>query len=238
MLTVTTLGYIVNDNIGDPMRTNTAIPLVMLAVAASGCASIAIATAPTKKAAPDDSPAAKAANATFWATLHGGRYDDIGIALDKLETVYLAHPEDPRVAAHIGFLHIWRLAERARRDGVGPTITDDMSLARRYFDEAVRLDPSDPRFRGFLAATTMGEASIHHDEKLTRTGYFAMKDAVDAWPEFNRFTRGYVMSRLPFDDDRYRSAVEDQWVNLDECVGEKVDPQEHRFLTVHAPRNA
>jgi hypothetical protein len=202
-----------------------ALPLVLASAAlASGCSTLAVATAPSKQPSPDDSPAARQADATFWATFHGGHYDQIGHALDQLEGAYLAHPEDPRTAAHIGFLHIWRISERTRRDDVTPTITDDMALARRYFDEAVALAPGDARFRGFLAATMMAEGNIHHDEKLTRRGFFAMNDAVDAWPEFNLFTRGYVMSRLPFDAPRYAQAVADQWDDLDACAsGEHVD---------------
>jgi hypothetical protein len=191
---------------------------VMAASSLSGCASLAIATAPAKTAKHDDSPQARAADETFWSTLHGGHYDQIGKALDQLEATYLAQPNDPRTAAHIAFLHVWRVSEMARQDNLSPTITDDIALARRYFEEAVRLDPSDARYQGFLAGMTLAEG------KLTRTGFFAMKDAVDAWPEFNLFTRGYTMSRLPFDDARYASAIDDQWVTLDLCAdGQKVD---------------
>jgi hypothetical protein len=220
MLTVTTLEV--------PMNGRFSISLFVLgataALAPAGCSAVAVATAPAKRAVADESPAAKDADSTFWATLHAGRYDDIAPALDKLEGAYLAHPEDPRTAAHIGFLHIWRISERARKAELSPTITDDMMLARRYFDEAVALDPSDARFRGFLAATTLAEGKLHHDERLTRRGFFAMKDAVDAWPEFNLFTRGYTMSGLPYDDARYADAVADQWTTLDVCAdGVRVD---------------
>jgi hypothetical protein len=189
-----------------------------------GCASLAIATAPEKVALNDDSAGAKAADSVFWETLHGGRYEQIGAALERLEGAYLAHPNDPRTAAHIGFLHIWRVSESARVENVSPTITDDIALARRYFDEAIRLDPQEARYRGFLAATMLAEGKIHGDERLTRRGFFEMKDAVGAWPEFNLFTRGYSMSRLPFDEPRYADAVEDQWSLLDACTdGERVD---------------
>ena len=70
---------------------------------------------------------------------------------------------------------------------------------------------------------TMAEGKIHDDEKLTRRGFFLMNDAVDAWPEFNLFTRGYVMSRLPASDPKYASAVDDQWRNLDVCAGATID---------------
>ncbi len=195
----------------------------VLAMAATACSTLAIATAPSKQPVHDASPEASRADATFWATLHGGQYDAIGPALDQLEAAYLAHPDDPRTAAHVAFLHVWRASERARKASISPTITDDLVVARRYFEQAVQLAPDDPRFRGFLAGMTLAEGSIHHDEKLTRTGFFAMNDAVDAWPEFNLFTRGYVMSGLPASSPRYADAVEDQWHNLDVCIGRRLD---------------
>src|SRR5262249_5957637 len=77
---------------------------------------------------------------------------------------------------------------------------------------------------------TMGEGKIHGDEKEQRRGFFAMNDAVYAWPEFNFFTRGYVMSGLRYDSPRYADAVEDQWKNLDVCAnGERVDRETADF---------
>ena len=197
--------------------------LVALAPPLGGCAAIAVATAPAKVAARDESPATAQADAAFWSTFHAGRYDDIGKVMEPLEAAYLAHPEDPRIAAHIAFLHVWRLGERVRDDRPRATVTDDATLARRYFEEAVQLAPHDPRFRGFLASLTMAEGAIHHEEKETRRGFFAMNEAVDAWPEFNLFTRGYVLSPQPAGSDRFASALEDQWKNLDVCADARVD---------------
>ncbi len=211
-----------------PLRPVFAFASLLCAIACAatlaGCATIAVATAPNKVAARDESPASKAADAEFWETLHRGRYDRIGDALNGLEAAYLEHPTDARNAAHIGFLHIWRIAESARQEQLAATITDDMLLSRRYFEEAVKLDPKDSRFLGFLAGTTLAEGKIQGDEKLTRKGFFEMKDAVSAWPEFNLFTRGYTMSRLPVTDERFAAAVEDQWDTLDRCAdGVRVD---------------
>ena len=89
-------------------------------------------------------------------------------------------------------MHIWRLGERARHQPVRPEITDDAVLARKYFEEAVRLDPKEARYLGFYASLLMAEGTIHKDEKMVRRGYFTMKDAVAAWPEFNLFTAGYT----------------------------------------------
>jgi hypothetical protein len=108
-------------------------------------------------------------------------------------------------------------------DSVPVTITDDTMLARRYFQEAVKLDPSDARYLGFLAGHTIAEGNLHKDEKLTREGYFMLLDSIKAWPEFNLFTGGYVMSRLPADSPKFREGLEWQWRTLDECIEGKID---------------
>jgi hypothetical protein len=200
------------------------IALVALAaLAAAGCGRIAVWSAPEKTAATQRSPAAVEADTLFWTTLHGGAYDQIPTALTALKAAYLQSPNDAVTAAHIGWLHIWRLGERARQAAARPDITDDAVLGRKFFEEAVRLDPREARYLGFYASLLMAEGSIHKDEKMVRRGFFTMKDAVAAWPEFNLFTAGYTASTQPVDSPRYREALEQQWQNLDVCVGERVD---------------
>lgn len=177
--------------------------------------------APEKRAS--TARTAAAADTLFWSTLHQGRYDEIAPALEAQTAAYLANPGDAVSASHIGWLHIWRLAERHRLIPVPATITDDAVLARRYFQEAVALNPGDARYLGFLAASLLAEGQIHQDEKLTRRGYYLLLDAVKAWPEFNLFTAGYVMSAQPADSTRFKQALEWQWENLDACTGRKID---------------
>lgn len=193
------------------------------ALSLTGCATMAVWTAPNKTASTVHTPKAEAANDQFWQTFHLGRYDEIPQALDALTAAYLEDPNDARTAAHIGFLHIWRLSERARVDSESATATDDIMLAHKYFSEAVRLAPDDVRYQGFLAGMEMAEGTIHKDEKLVRRGYFDMMDAKDAWPEFNLFTAGYPMSRFPVDDPKFTEGLEYQWETLDRCADETVD---------------
>lgn len=80
-------------------------------------------------------------------------------------------------------------------------------LTRRYFQEAVKLNPADARTLAFLAGHTVIEGTLHQDERLTREGYFMLLDAIKARPEFNLFTAGYVMSRLPADSPRFQDGV-------------------------------
>jgi hypothetical protein len=209
-----------------------------------GCGYMAVRSAPAKQASASRTEAALKADELFWQTLHAGRYEEIPAVVNALTGAYLANPNDAVTAAHIGWTHFWRLAEGARLDRAPPTITHDAILARRYFEEAVRLNPKEARYLGFLASATMTEGSIHKDEKLTRRGYFLMQDAVKAWPEFNLFTAGYGASRLPPDSERFKQALERQWETLDLCSGDRidrVDPQFGKYMslaTTEGPKRA
>ena len=189
----------------------------------ASCSYVAEKTAPEKRAATTRTAAALKADEMFWATLHGGAYEQIPQALEAQTAAYLANPTDAVSAAHVGWLHIWRVSERARLSAIPATLTDDAVVSRRYFQEAVALDPTEARYLGFLAAATLAEGNINRDERLTRRGYFMMLDAIKAWPEFNLFTAGYVMSAQPAGSERFKQALQWQWQNLDVCVGETVD---------------
>jgi hypothetical protein len=203
--------------------------VVVIVLAAGGMAvwanwhRIAVMVAPRKQAAKTRSEAAMKADEIFWQTLHNGEYEKIQSALDVLTAAYVQTPNDSVTAAHIAWLHNWRISERNRLSSIPATITDDMVLSRRYFQEAVKLDPSEARYLGFLAGNTLAEGNVHQDEKLTREGYFMLLDAIKAWPEFNLFTGGYIMSRLPADSPQFREGLEWQWRTLDECIEGKID---------------
>jgi hypothetical protein len=200
------------------------VPCVALVgLTLAGCAYVAEETAPRKQAAASRSAATLQADDLFWSTLHAGEYSRIGPALEAQTAAYLATPTDATSAAHVGFLHIWKVSERLRVAPAPATITDDIVLARRYFEEAVELNPGDARYLGFLASTTLAEGNINQDERLTRRGYFMLLDSIEAWPEFNLFTAGYVMSAQPAGSARFKQALQWQWETLDVCVGEKVD---------------
>lgn len=194
-----------------------------------GCAFMAEQTAPAKQAGATRTENAQRADALFWRTFHGGDYDGITKALDALKGAYLQSPTDPVTAAHVGFLHVWRIAERARLDALPPSITDDSALARRYFSEALALQPAEARYQGFLATTLLAEAQIHKDEKLRRRGYYALLDSVDAWPEFNLFTAGYVLSNQAPDTEHFKQGLQMQWRTLDLCSGTRVDRTDPSF---------
>ena len=74
------------------------------------------------------------------------KYKEISKLSSLLKTAYPENSKDPELAAYIGFLHIWHLSERSRLKQIPPEITDDAVLSRKYFGEAVSLDPSDARY--------------------------------------------------------------------------------------------
>jgi len=199
--------------------------LLLIVSFMTGCAYFAVQSAPEKLPSTTRGNAAEQADALFWKTLHDGQYDQIPAVMNALTAAYLSNPHDAITAAHIGWMHAWRLVERARMAEIPATITDHAIMSRRYFEEAVRLNPTEPRYMGFYASMLLAEGAIHKDEKLTRKGYFMMLDAIKAFPEFNYFTAGYVMSDGPHDSKRFKEGLAYQWLNLDVCVGEKVDRQ-------------
>ncbi|MFT3699332.1 MAG: hypothetical protein QM831_39655 [Kofleriaceae bacterium] len=168
-------------------------------------------------------PNAQRADDLFWAEFHAGHYDKIQAVLDAETAAYLDAPGDAVTAAHIGWMHMWRIGERARNPRAAATITDDIVLARTYFAKAVALDPNEPRYAGFLAAAELSEASLDRDPVLAKQGVETMTKAVAAWPEFNLFTAGYVASALPADSPEFVAGLEQQWQNIEVCIGTKID---------------
>ena len=181
------------------IRMVTRLAAVSLACLLTGCSYIAVMSAPEKRATTQRSDQARQADALFWKALHEGRYQDIDRLIEIHTAAYLKDPSDAVTAARTGWLHIWRLSESARMgDSVPATITNHAVLARKFFDEASRLDPGEARYTGFVGAARLAEGTIHHDEGLVRSGYYKLLEGVRAWPEFNLFTAGYDV-RTPDD---------------------------------------
>lgn len=193
------------------------------AFATVGYPQLAVHSAPRKVARASDSPQATEAKQAFMAAFMAQRYEALPEVTAALMAAYLKNPDDPKLALLIGHAHFWRVAERGRDPKAGPGVTDAIVLANFYFGEAYRLQPDDHRIAGWLASTQMALGSVHGDERARRRGYFMLKESVRADPEFNYFTLGYVMSRLPAGDPKLAEAVEAMWTNLDLCAGHKVD---------------
>ncbi|WP_114240374.1 hypothetical protein [Dyella sp. C9] len=199
------------------------IPTAFIAaLAITGCLVAGLAVAQAGGDAPRQ-PAAVQADQLFLDTFHRGDYAHLQQALEAETAAYLRNPQDAQTAAHVGWLHMWRAAERNRLEHTPPSITDDLVLARKYFARASALDPADARFRGFLASAMLAEAQLDRDDALRQQGMAVMQQAVKDWPAFNLFTAGYVASNQPADSEGFRQALELQWQDLEVCAHTRLD---------------
>lgn len=162
-------------------------------------------------------------NKYFWDNFHEGNYDNIDSILYYLSASYCENPNDLETVAHLGFVHMWAISEMSNLKTVSPTIIDHSTLALKYFGEAYKLNPNDPRVLGFFADAKMMTASISDDKKLSTQGYFDGKKSISQWKQFNYFTVGYVLGQLHEESWQYKKGLEWQWKTLDKCYCEKFD---------------
>ena len=190
-----------------------------------GCSmeKFALMKTPQKEARESDSKLSELAEKSFWETLHKGDYSNIPHVIKLLTAAYLENPHDPKLAAHLGFVHIWKITERAREKNPPPTITDHIILSKKYFADAVELKPEDARIQGFLGDTMLVIGQIYHDQREQVRGYFQLKRAIAMWPEFNYFTAGYPMSTLSPHSKQFKEGLEWQWKTMELCTDSSID---------------
>lgn len=193
------------------------------------CEKIAVFMTPVKKPAVSHSKIADRAERYFWTTLHEGRYLDITKADKLLMAAYLKNPNDPNLAAHLGFLHIWKITERQRGAGQDPLIPNEIILSKQYFSDAHVLDPKNAIYQGFLGDSQVVTGQIFHDKREEVRGYFTLKSAIAKWPEFNYFTAGYLMTTLPPQSKQFKKALKWQWKTLDICLGRDIDRKNPQY---------
>lgn len=195
----------------------------------TACEDLAVHFTPEKKPLTSHTELAQQAEKKFWDTLHHGRYNDIPETNRLLTAAYLQNPNDPALAAHLGFLHIWAITERQRDKNIPPSIVNEIILAKYYFSSAVELSPNDARFLGFYGDSQLVTGKIFQDNREETRGYFTLKHAIDLWPEFNYFTAGYPMTVLPPTSEHFKEALEWQWATMDLCAGQKINRNSPSF---------
>ncbi|RUR20050.1 hypothetical protein ELY21_03100 [Legionella sp. km535] len=215
------------------MRLPILVSLCILVVNLSGCEQVALMATPPKKANDSKSKLAVQAKHYFWTSLHHGRYLDIPRINYLLTAAYLENPDDPQLAAYLGFTHIWNITERFRTQDHSPLITNEIVLSKKYFLDALQLDPHNPIYQGFYGDTQLIDGQIYQDKQEEVRGYFTLKKAIQAWPQFNYFTAGYPMSSLPADSEHYKEGLQWQWKTLDLCSRTKINrnnPDYHPYM--------
>jgi len=203
--------------------------IIISVLGLANCEQTALLMTPSKKPVNSNTALANAAEKNFWVTLHQGNYNAIPQTIDLLTAAYLQNPNDPSLAAHLGFMHIWKITERAREKNIPPTIIDEITLAKKYFSDAVLLNPTDARLQGFLGVSLLASGKIFQDEREQVHGYFTLKHAIALWPEFNYFTAGYPMSDLDPSSKYFKEGLEWQWKTLDVCSGTVIDKNNPNF---------
>ena len=178
---------------------------------------LAVATAPAKVGRASTSSLAPEANAFFWQALHGGQYDRIPEAIERLTRAFMDDPYDADLARRIAFLHAWRLVERNRLGSIPDNISDEAVLSDHYYKVSRDLAPGDYRMLGAVAVLEMLNGVLLDDEKLLRQGYHNGLVANRKWPEFNYFTTATALATLPHTDPKFKQALEWQWKLLDAC---------------------
>lgn len=163
------------------------------------------------------------ANSYFWENFHDANYEKVDSIIFYLMAAYHENKNDLPTVAHLGFSHIWKMSEMTRLSEIDPRIIDDAVLSQKYFGEAYRLNPEDPRILGFLADLKMTNGSISKDYKLSRQGFFDGQKSINQWSSFNYFTIGYLLSNSNKEEKMFQKALEWQWKTLDDCYCEKFD---------------
>jgi hypothetical protein len=195
-----------------------------------GCTAVIPNFIPQKKGQLVSAQEAMSADQYFWEQFHQGNYDSIDLVLNRLTAAYLEHPADYRLAAHLGFTHIWALAEFSRKAEQKATIIDHAALSKKYFKEAFHLHPGKEwRYYGFLASVSLTEASLDQNTRKIVESYFMLKKSARKFPEFNLFTAAYTLSQSSRKKDR-RDALDMLWKNIEACVGKKVAPSNLDYL--------
>lgn len=184
-----------------------------------------------------DSQISKEVNDYFWEQLHQGNYDSIPQIIAKLNLALANNPNDLITTAHLGFVHIWALSERQRLNEPKGDIIEHLYLSRRYFEEANKMNPHDPRFLGFLADLTIAEGNVLADKRTVVDGYFKGLKSIKMWPQFNQFAVGYILSTLDTTDANFHKAIEWQYQTIDDCACEKVDRKSDYVSAINKIKN-
>ncbi len=199
-----------------------------VALLLAGCGSfVAVYTAPEKTPVKKAMKLKDGAVKKFWEVFHSGEYHEIANALAWLKASYLTNPNDPELPLYIAHLHFWRVSERFRLgENLSANITDDITIAKKYFIEAKKLNPDDARIDGWLAGAALAEARIHNDEKDLRRAYYDGLDSIKAYPSFNYFSIGYVFSNHDHTHEKFAEAINGYFKSMDLAYHTSVD-REH-----------
>ena len=214
------------------------IAVLLLISTLFSCGYVATTFTAKKKYSLAQSDFSKQANKYFWDNYHQGNYDSIPQITNMLNVALQENPNDIITTTHLGFLHVWALSERQRLETPKADITEQITLSRKYFDEANAMNKHDLRVLGFLADLTLAEGSTLNNKKQTTKGYFLGLKSIRKWPQFNKFTVGYFFSSLNKQDKNFKKGINWQYETIDDCACEKGTKNTDYKLAIDKIRNS
>jgi hypothetical protein len=81
---------------------------------------------------------------------------------------------------------------------------------------------------------SLTEGILFGDATLYDQGSALFADGITAWPEFNYFSSGYILSQLPRDSAGFQLGLEQQWRNIDVCAGFVIDRHQPDLVATFA----
>ena len=185
----------------------------------------------------------------FLISLRNGEYAKIDQFIGQYTSLLPQDPSvtpSPRVLARLGFLNVWKFAERYRllpkggsfEPAAGQEVLVSLESCAQYFTRASETDQKNSIYRGFAADCNLAMAETPNGEKFGMTGLSLASQAIRRNPEFNLFTVGYILSSLPIDRPEFNLGLEMMWKNLDVCFNTKIDrnnPDVSSFMQTFLP---
>lgn len=162
----------------------------------------------------------------FWA----GNYQNIDQHIASF-TNLAAKGNHPVTMARLGFLNVWKFAERYRLidtpgdlpEGIQAELGPNLGACVEYFKAAEGMAPQNAVYKGFAASCLYltglgpnGDANVLDALKTSQT-------AIKLNPEFNLFTIGYILTFFPHDSDQFKLGLEMFFRNLDLCFDGDID---------------
>lgn len=175
------------------------------------------------------SEADQAVDQAFFEDLWAGNYNKIEHHMGAYEA--LAGQGKAVALARMGFLNVWKFAERYRLQAEpGPlppevqgALGPNLGACAQYFEAAEGVAPQNAVYKGFAASCQFlnglgpdGPASVLKAFKTSQT-------AIKLNPEFNLFTIGYILTFFPHDSQQFQLGLEMFFRNLELCFDGKVD---------------
>jgi hypothetical protein len=163
------------------------------------------------------------AEQAFWDAFHTSDYSSIPSVVGGLQTAYDSNPQDPSNTFLLAHSHFWRLAESGRDPSLGPQAAAEAQAAGRFFGEAFKLNPQDPRFLGWLGGLQVVAAAQTNDQGLRQQGLAMIDQGVAAYPEFNLFPKALAYQDLPASDPDFPKAAQAVFDLIDLCMTKPID---------------